>query len=107
MATAAPGFAGFAPAAFTWFAGLESDNTKTWFAAHRETYETVVRGALEALLDELADELGGGSVKLFRQHRDTRFSQDKSPYKTRTYGVIGNRPGSHASLFLQVSRTGL
>jgi uncharacterized protein (TIGR02453 family) len=63
-----------------------------------------VRGPLEALLDELAAELGGSDVKLFRQHRDVRFSPDKSPYKTRTYGVVFARP---APLFLQVDREGL
>ena len=31
-------------------------------------------------------------MKLFRQHRDIRFSRDKSPYKTRTYGIVRERP---------------
>jgi uncharacterized protein (TIGR02453 family) len=62
-----------------------------------------VRGPLEALLDELADELGG-EVKVFRQHRDVRFSPDKSPYKTRTYGFVSAHPGI---LFAQVDRDGL
>jgi uncharacterized protein (TIGR02453 family) len=61
-----------------------------------------VRGPLEALLDELAAELGG-DVKVFRQHRDVRFSPDKSPYKTRTYGIVSARP---APLFAQVDRSG-
>ena len=106
MATAATGFTGFAPAAFTWFAGLEADNSKAYFAAHRATYDVAVRGALEALLEELAGELGG-RVKLFRQHRDTRFSHDKSPYKTVTYGVIADRPDNLASLYLQLGAGGL
>jgi uncharacterized protein (TIGR02453 family) len=63
-----------------------------------------VRGPLEALLDELATELGDSDVKLFRQHRDVRFSPDKSPYKTRTYGVVSARPGI---LFAQIDRDGL
>jgi uncharacterized protein (TIGR02453 family) len=62
-----------------------------------------VRGPLEAMLFELGDELGG-DMKVFRQHRDVRFSPDKSPYKTRTYGIVGARP---APLFVQVSREGL
>jgi uncharacterized protein (TIGR02453 family) len=62
-----------------------------------------VREPLEAMLDELAGELGG-EVKVFRQHRDVRFSPDKSPYKTRTYGVVFARP---APLYLQVDREGL
>jgi uncharacterized protein (TIGR02453 family) len=62
-----------------------------------------VRGPLEALLDELAAELAG-EVKVFRQHRDVRFSPDKSPYKTRTYGVVYAAP---APLFVQIDRDGL
>ena len=104
--TAAPAFAGFPSEAFSWFAGLEADNSKRWFDAHRATYDAAVRGPLEALLEELADE-SGGRVKLFRQHRDTRFSSDKSPYKTTTYGVIADRPDSRAALYLQLSATGL
>jgi uncharacterized protein (TIGR02453 family) len=99
-------FAGFAPEAFAWFAGLEADNTREWFAAHRDTYEDAVRGAFEAMLVELADELGG-EVKVFRQHRDLRFSADKSPYKTRTYGLIHDRPDHRPALYAQVSATGL
>jgi uncharacterized protein (TIGR02453 family) len=55
------------------------------------------------MLDELADELGG-DVKVFRQHRDVRFSPDKSPYKTRTYGAVW---AATAVLFAQVDRDGL
>jgi uncharacterized protein (TIGR02453 family) len=104
--TAAPPFAGFPREAFTWFSGLQADNSKTWFSAHRATYDDAVRGPLEALLEELADGFGG-RVKMFRQHRDTRFSADKSPYKTTTYGVIADRPDSRAALYLQLSATGL
>ncbi len=43
-------FQGFSPAVFEWFAGLERDNSKRYFAATRERYETEVRGGLEAML---------------------------------------------------------
>jgi uncharacterized protein (TIGR02453 family) len=99
-------FAGFPPEAFAWFTGLEADNTKRWFDAHRETYEIAVRGGFEAMMDELAADLGG-EVKVFRQHRDLRFSPDKSPYKTRTYGVIFDRPDGGPTLYAQLSATGL
>jgi uncharacterized protein (TIGR02453 family) len=102
----APAFDGFRREAFAWFAGLEDDNSKAWFQAHRETYERAVREPLAALLGELAAELGG-EVKLFRQHRDTRFSHDKSPYKTTTYGLIVDRPDSLAGLYAQLSASGL
>lgn len=98
-------FDGFPRATFDWFAGLAADNSKAWFTAHRDTYEQDVRGALEELIEQLAGELGG-RVKLFRQHRDVRFSADKSPYKTTTYGLILDRPGGLASLYAQLSATG-
>ncbi|MGI8804049.1 MAG: DUF2461 domain-containing protein [Solirubrobacteraceae bacterium] len=103
---AAASFAGFPPEAFSWFAGLEADNSRTYFTARRGTYDRAVRGALEAMLEELAGELGG-HVKLFRQHRDVRFSSDKSPYKTTTYGLIVDRPDRLPSLYAQVSAQGL
>jgi uncharacterized protein (TIGR02453 family) len=104
--TAAPEFDGFAPKALAWFEGLQADNSRAYFTAHRVVYESAVRGALEAMLEQLADELGG-RVRMFRQHRDVRFSADKSPYKTTTYGVIADRPESLAALYAQLSATGL
>jgi uncharacterized protein (TIGR02453 family) len=99
-------FDGFPPEAFSWFAGLEADNSKRWFTAHRETYEDAVRGALEAMLEELAGELGG-RVRMFRQNRDIRFSADKSPYKTTTYGLLVARPEGLPALYAQLSAAGL
>jgi uncharacterized protein (TIGR02453 family) len=86
---------GFSPQVFEWFAGLERDNSKEYFTATRDFYEDSVRGEMEALLHEL-----GGDVKVFRQQRDIRFSADKSPYKTRTYGVAG-------PLYVAISAQGL
>jgi uncharacterized protein (TIGR02453 family) len=99
-------FEGFPRATFTWLAGIEKHNTREWFQASREVYEGAVRGALEAMLEDLADEYGG-RVKMFRQHRDVRFSKDKSPYKTTTYGLIADRPDSLAGLYAQLSSSGL
>jgi uncharacterized protein (TIGR02453 family) len=99
-------FEGFPSETFTWFGGLEADNTKAWFTAHRETYDRSVRGALEAMLEELAGELGG-EVRMFRPNRDVRFSADKSPYKTTTYGLIAGRPAGPPTLYAQVSAGGL
>ena len=103
---AAPPFGGFPPDTFAWFAGLEAENTRAWFTLHRETYDHAVRGALEAMLEELAAELGG-RVRMFRQNRDVRFSPDKSPYKTTTYGLIVERPDGLPSLYAQLSTRGL
>jgi uncharacterized protein (TIGR02453 family) len=97
-------FTGFGPLAVDWFAGLERDNSKAYFAAHRSVFEEQVRGPFEALLDDLSLEFGG-EPKVFRQHRDIRFSPDKSPYKTRTYGILHD--GSGAAWYASVSASGL
>ena len=83
-----PAFAGFPPAVFAWFDGLEGDNSRDYVQRTRDVLDGPVRGGLEALLSELAGAEFGEEVKLFRQHRDLRFSRDKSPYKTRTYGLV-------------------
>jgi uncharacterized protein (TIGR02453 family) len=99
-------FRGFGPEAFAWLAGLERDNTRTYFAANRERYETDVRGQLAAMLDELAREFGGEPF-VFRQQRDLRFSADRAPYKTRTYGLLGGAPGAGGGLYAELSALGL
>jgi uncharacterized protein (TIGR02453 family) len=99
-------FNGFRPAVFEWFAGLERDNTRTYFAATRDLYEEEVRGGLEAMLDELREAFGG-EARVFRQQRDLRFSPDKSPYKTRTYGVIHGGPQVSGGLYAELSARGL
>jgi uncharacterized protein (TIGR02453 family) len=98
-------FDGFGPDVFAWFAGLERDNSKAYFTAHRERYDTEVRGGLEAMLEELRGDFGG-EAHVFRQHRDVRFSADKSPYKTRTYGLLHHAHGP-AALYAELTARGL
>jgi uncharacterized protein (TIGR02453 family) len=99
-------FQGFGPRAKQWFQGLEEDNSKEYFAAHRDFYEESVRAQMEALLRELRDEFGG-ETKMFRQNRDIRFSPDKSPYKTNTYGILYGSPIAAQGLYASVSADGL
>ena len=99
-------FQGFGSTARKWFQGLEADNSREYFAATRAVFETSVRGQMEALLAEQAAALGG-RPKLFRQNRDIRFSTDKSPYKTNTYGVIQGSPLAARGLYASISAAGL
>jgi uncharacterized protein (TIGR02453 family) len=73
-------FRGWPAEAIEFYEGLLADNSRTYWLAHKSTYEQCVRAPMDALLTELADEFGAG--KIFRPHRDVRFSADKSPYKT-------------------------
>ena len=67
--------------------GTEVDNSKTYWHANKDVYETAVRAPMEALVDELTPEFGEG--KIFRPYRDIRFSADKSPYKTNIAATLG------------------
>jgi uncharacterized protein (TIGR02453 family) len=99
-------FEGFAPDVQTWFQGLEANNSKEYFSAHRDFFEESVRGQMTALLTELSETFGG-EVKLFRQNRDIRFSPDKSPYKTNTYGVLLGSGIALHGLYASISADGL
>lgn len=100
------GFDGFTSGVHEWFLGLEANNSKQYFAANRDFFETAVRGQIEALLDELSEKFGG-EVKVFRQNRDIRFSPDKSPYKTNTYGVLHGPDVGGEGLYASISAAGL
>ncbi|GAA2233492.1 MULTISPECIES: DUF2461 domain-containing protein [Kitasatospora] len=92
-------FHGWPAEALEFYERLEADNSKTFWDAHRATYEDSVRTPMADLLDELEDEFGPG--KIFRPNRDVRFSADKSPYKTHI--------GAHLSTggYIQLSADGL
>jgi uncharacterized protein (TIGR02453 family) len=99
-------FAGFGPEVRKWFKGLEADNSREYFAANRDFFEESIRGQMEALLTELCERFGG-EVKMFRQNRDIRFSADKSPYKTNTYGVVYGSDIAAQGLYASISADGL
>jgi uncharacterized protein (DUF2461 family) len=104
-----PPFAGFTPATFDWFAQLAGDNSRAFFARTRDVWAAHVRDPLTGLLGELAAH-DGGSVRLFRQHRDARFARTADParpIKETTYGVITARPGTEAGLYVELSARGL
>src|SRR5215472_13232829 len=99
-------FDGFGPEVGTWFLGLEEDNSREYFASGRDFFEESIRGQMEALLTELSEKFGG-DVKMFRQNRDVRFSADRSPYKTNTYGVVYGSDIAAQGLYASISARGL
>lgn len=75
------------PAAQSFYTDLAANNAKPWWDKNRAPYDTILKPAALALLDDLAPDLEGIAgcpvrPKLFRPHRDVRFSKDKTPYKT-------------------------
>ena len=81
------GFRGWTDDALEFFEGLEADNSKTYWQAHKSVYDEQVRAPMEELLAELEPQFGEGRV--FRPYRDVRFSKDKSPYKTNIAATLG------------------
>ena len=91
-------FQGWPEAALDFFEGLELDNSKAYWTAHRMIYDEAVLAPMTQLTEELTAEFG--DVKIFRPYRDVRFSADKSPYRTE----IGARVGS---AYIRLSAAGL
>ena len=90
MAVAAPPFTGFSPDAIQFLADLAANNDRAWFQPRKTDYERLLKEPLEALVAALAERFEARGIPLqadpkrspFRIYRDTRFSRDKSPYKT-------------------------
>ena len=83
----------FSPEIFRFLRDLAKNNSRGWFQANRERYETALREPCLRFISDLGPLLRGVSRELvadprpsggslFRIYRDTRFSRDKSPYKT-------------------------
>ncbi len=97
------GFTGFPPAAFDFYARLELDNSKAFWAANKPVYVEAVQDPFAALSDAIARRYG--SLHLFRPYRDVRFSKDKAPYKTAAGAVTEGQGGT--TYYVQVSAEGL
>lgn len=85
-------FSGFPKECVAFLNELAENNNKPWFEKHKDNYENHVLAPAREFVVELGKRLRKLSPKvsadprpnksLFRIHRDTRFSKDKSPYKT-------------------------
>jgi uncharacterized protein (TIGR02453 family) len=89
--------------ALTFYEGLEGDNTKTYWQAHKDVYDDCVKAPFLELSDAVTGEFG--ALRVFRPNRDVRFSKDKSPYKTAAAAVTESQGG--ASYYVQISASGL
>jgi uncharacterized protein (TIGR02453 family) len=80
----------FDPRLFKFLRQLKKNNNREWFQENKARYEEDVRDPLLRFIADFAKPLHKISAHftadprraLFRIYRDTRFSKDKSPYKT-------------------------
>lgn len=93
---------GFPVSATRFFAGLEEDNSKAYWEAHRDTFARDVVEPMAALLDSLPERYQ--PFRVFRMNRDLRFTADKTPYKT-MHGAVHEEDG--AVHYLHLDSAGL
>jgi len=83
----------FSPATFAFLEELAANNNRDWFSGHKQRYEQEIRTPALALIDAVGERLPGFAPhfvadsrktggSLMRIYRDTRFSKQKTPYKT-------------------------
>jgi uncharacterized protein (TIGR02453 family) len=85
-------FPGFSKKTTAFLQELARNNDRDWFTAHRSEYETTVLAPARLFVTAMGERLrrlspgiqfsAGANGSIFRIYRDTRFSPDKSPYKT-------------------------
>jgi uncharacterized protein (TIGR02453 family) len=111
-------FPGFSPKALAFFRQLERNNKREWFQPRKDQFEQLCRAPMIELVTQLLDELREFAVDhvlepnkaIYRIYRDTRFSKDKSPYKTHIAAIFPHaRLPKHAGagFYLAVSHEGL
>ena len=103
-------FEGFPREGRTFFRELSKNQDREWFQQNKPRYEALWEQPLKALVREVARKLSGTfpdledpKPKIFRLYRDTRFSADKTPFKTHAAAVLplfGGSPMEGTGLYL-------
>jgi uncharacterized protein (TIGR02453 family) len=91
-----PPFEGFPEAGLEFLKQLKKNNNRDWFTKHKSEYEEFVKfptqcliASLKAPMKKIAAEIDVNPKRnMFRIYRDTRFSKNKTPYKTHVAAVF-------------------
>lgn len=95
---------------------LQANNTREWFTANKSRYQEIQK-KWNSFCEELICEVGKYDEDIakltvkdctYRIYRDTRFSNDKTPYKTH-FGVFlcpGGKKSMHAGYYFHVGTGG-
>jgi uncharacterized protein (TIGR02453 family) len=109
----------FPPEALKFFRSLARNNDRDWFQPRKEIYESQVRAPMIRMVEQVNTELAkfaphyinDPKKAVYRIYRDTRFSSDKTPYKTHVAAIFPRRgsESKHAGpgLYFSVSHTGV
>jgi uncharacterized protein (TIGR02453 family) len=94
-----PHFAGFPTAGIDFLKSLKRNNRREWFLPRKEIFEQNVKAPMHVLVDHLnaafarfaPEHVMEPNKAVYRFYRDTRFSEDKSPYKDRIAATFQRR----------------
>jgi uncharacterized protein (TIGR02453 family) len=109
-----PRFDGFPAEGMKFFRALKRNNRREWFQPRKHIFDEQVRAPMVALVEALNAEMigfapayvGDPEKAIYRIYRDTRFSADKTPYKTHIAAIFPRRgleKHAGASLYFSVS----
>jgi uncharacterized protein (TIGR02453 family) len=93
------GFPGFPPEGMAFLRALVKNNRREWFQPRKPVYEEQVKAPMLELVTRVTSAMlsfapayaGDPEKAIFRIYRDTRFSKDKTPYKTHIAAVFHRR----------------
>lgn len=111
-------FSGFPPEAIAFFRSLKRNNKRDWFQPRKHIFNEKVRGPMIELVETLNSELRHFDPQhitdppkaIFRIYRDTRFSNDKTPYKTHIGAFFprrGHQKNGSAGYYVAISGEGV
>ncbi len=89
----------FTPKTLSFLRSLKRNNKREWFHERRDQYELHCKQPIIEVIERLAvdfrwfapEMVADPKVSVFRQFRDTRFSDDKTPMKTLIAATFPNR----------------
>src|SRR5215470_14679587 len=89
-------FSAFPTEGLQFLRSLKRHNNREWFQKHKDIYEHSIKGPMDDLISALAEDFAKFAPEMvatpkasaYRIYRDTRFSKDKSPYKTHVAAVF-------------------
>lgn len=89
-------FSGFSPEAISFLRTLKRNNRREWFQPRKEKYEKLIKAPMLEFVGSLNEELARFAPAyvtppekaVYRIYRDTRFSPDKTPYKTHVAAIF-------------------
>ena len=97
-------FKGWPDAALDFYVGLEADNSKAYWQSHTRDLRRVREGAVSRARRR-SSSASSDRCTCSDPNRDTRFSKDKTPYKTAAAAVTESEGG--AAYYVQISAEGL